>query len=76
MSTTRSVIETYCSSLDARDWDTLAGVLAEDVHYVMPQTGETIRGREPYLRFNREYPGEWHIRPDPPPGRDHLTARG
>ncbi|HYU85372.1 MAG TPA: nuclear transport factor 2 family protein [Kribbellaceae bacterium] len=63
MSTTRSVIETYCSSLDARDWATFGSVLAEDVRYELPQTGESVRGREAYVRFNREYPGDWHIRP-------------
>ena len=24
---------------------------------------ERIRGRDRYLRFNREYPGDWHLRP-------------
>lgn len=63
MSSTRSVIETYCSSLDARDWATFESVLAGDVHYELPQTGESIRGRAAYVRFNREYPGEWRILP-------------
>jgi hypothetical protein len=32
------------------------------VVYEMPQTRERVRGREPYLRWNQEYPGDWHLR--------------
>jgi hypothetical protein len=63
MSSTRDVIEEYCRTLEARDWDGFAAVLAEGVRYEIPQTGEVIEGREKYVRFNREYPGEWHIWP-------------
>ncbi len=31
--------------------------------YELPQSRERIRGREKYLEFNTEYPGEWHLRP-------------
>lgn len=27
----------------------------------MPQTRERIRGRPAFLRFNVEYPGDWHL---------------
>jgi hypothetical protein len=26
-------------------------------------TTKRIRGRDRYLRFNQEYPGDWHLRP-------------
>jgi hypothetical protein len=25
------------------------------------QTRERVRGRESYVRFNREFPGDWHL---------------
>lgn len=47
------------------------------VVYEIPQTRERIRGRDAYLQFNREYPGDWHLRPlvvlgD---GRDAIVSR-
>jgi hypothetical protein len=51
----------YVESLEQRDWGRLAALLDEDVVYEMPQTRERIRGRETYLRFNVEYPGDWHL---------------
>jgi hypothetical protein len=33
------------------------------VIYEIPQSRERIRGRDRYLRFNQEYPGDWHLRP-------------
>jgi hypothetical protein len=28
----------------------------------LPQTRERITGRDRYLQFNQEYPGDWHLR--------------
>lgn len=58
----RAVVETYWSAADARDWDAFAATLADEVLYDLPQTRERIRGKERYLRLNREYPGEWRVR--------------
>ncbi|MEV0491269.1 nuclear transport factor 2 family protein [Streptomyces atratus] len=58
----RATVETYWTAAEARDWDTFATTLAEEVLYDLPQTRERIRGKERYLRFNREYPGDWHVR--------------
>jgi predicted phage tail protein len=58
----RAVVETYWSAADARDWDAFAATLADEVLYELPQTRERIRGKERYLRFNREYPGDWRVR--------------
>ncbi|MDF2270746.1 nuclear transport factor 2 family protein [Streptomyces coacervatus] len=62
MTDLRKTVETFWASAEARDWDTFAGTLAEDVEYTLPQTRERISGRERYVQFNREYPGDWHLR--------------
>ncbi len=59
----RELVERFITSLEARDWDTLAGLLHPGVVYEIPQSRERIRGRDRYLRFNQEYPGDWHLRP-------------
>lgn len=56
-----ATVTTYWASAEARDWDTFASVLADDVRYDLPQTHERIAGRDHYLTFNREYPGDWHL---------------
>jgi ketosteroid isomerase-like protein len=53
----------FLSTLEARDWDAWAALLAEDVVYEMPQTRERVTGRAAYLAFNQTYPGEWHLSP-------------
>ncbi|MDF6043909.1 nuclear transport factor 2 family protein [Streptomyces sp. JH14] len=58
----RATVETYWTAADERDWATFATTLAEEVLYDLPQTRERIRGRERYLQFNREYPGDWRVR--------------
>ena len=52
----------YVEALEARDWDGLGDLLAPGVVYEVPQTRERVSGREAVVRFNREYPGEWHLR--------------
>ena len=54
-------IASFYTALEARDWDALRGLVAPDVVYEVPQTRERVRGREAYVRFNREYPGDWHL---------------
>ena len=58
----RATVENYWTAADVRDWDTFAATLADDVLYDLPQTRERIRGKERYLAFNREYPGDWRVR--------------
>ena len=55
-------MERFIASLEAGTaaW---AGLLHPDVIYEIPQSRERIRGRDRYLRFNQEYPGDWHLRP-------------
>ena len=59
----RELVERFITSLEARDWGTWAGLLHPAVVYEIPQTRERIRGRDGYLRFNQEFPGDWHVRP-------------
>jgi SnoaL-like domain len=54
--------ELFITSLEARNWDAWAGLLAPAVVYEIPQSRERIRGRDRYLRFNQEFPGDWHLR--------------
>jgi hypothetical protein len=58
---TRHVSSEYVARLEARDWPGVAALLDADVVYEMPQTRERIRGRDAFLRFNTEYPGDWHL---------------
>jgi len=60
-STTRAAVQAYVERAEARDWDGFSALLAEDVVYQMPQTREQVRGKQPYLQFNQEYPGDWHL---------------
>ncbi|MEU0780555.1 nuclear transport factor 2 family protein [Streptomyces sp. NPDC006173] len=62
MTDLRTTVESYWAAADVRDWDAFAGLLAEDVVYTLPQTRERISGRERYVAFNREYPGDWRVR--------------
>jgi predicted ester cyclase len=58
---TRATVRQYYDSLIERDWDAFVALLTEDVRYEMPQTSERITGKERYLRFNQEYPGDWQL---------------
>ncbi|MBA3800263.1 MAG: nuclear transport factor 2 family protein, partial [Geodermatophilaceae bacterium] len=57
MDATRQLIERFFEALDRRDWVGFAAVLHPEVVYEIPQSRERIRGRDRYVRFNREYPG-------------------
>ena len=61
--TCADVVRRFVETLEDRDWDAWSALLHPDVVYEIPQTRERIRGRDRYLRFNREFPGDWHLRP-------------
>lgn len=61
MTDLRKTVERFWAAAEARDWAAFADTLAEDVEYTLPQTRERIRGRQRYVEFNREYPGDWHL---------------
>jgi len=49
------LVERFIVSLEARDWAAWATLLHPGVIYEIPQSRERIRGRDHYLRFNREH---------------------
>lgn len=51
----------FVTTLEARDWQGFAEVLDPAVVYEMPQSRERILGRDRYVQFNVEYPGDWHL---------------
>jgi ketosteroid isomerase-like protein len=62
MTSEHGLISTYWAAAEARDWATFSELLAEDVVYEAPQSGERVSGKEAYLRFNIEgFPGDWHL---------------
>lgn len=61
MTSAEATVSAYWTALEARDWDAVAALLADDVVYHLPQTRERIVGRESFLRFNQEYPDGWHL---------------
>ncbi|MFG2587549.1 nuclear transport factor 2 family protein [Streptomyces sp. NPDC048438] len=58
----RAAVEAYWAAADAHDWGAFADTLADDVVYELPQSRERILGRERYVRFNQEYPGDRRVR--------------
>ncbi|HUL27818.1 MAG TPA: nuclear transport factor 2 family protein [Streptosporangiaceae bacterium] len=62
MTSAYQAVVAYWAAIEARDWESLAGLVAGDVFYEVPQTRERVRGREAFIRFCAEgFPGEWHI---------------
>lgn len=60
--TAQKVVAAYWAAVEARDWETLGSLVAEDVLYEVPQTRERVRGRSAYVRFNADgFPGDWHV---------------
>lgn len=58
----RGTVERSWATAESRDRSAFADTPAEDVVYTLPQTREKISGRERYVRFDREYPGDRHVR--------------
>jgi SnoaL-like domain len=61
MTRSHDAVLAYWATAEARDWPAFAALLADDVVYELPQTRERIVGKERYLQFNVEYPGDWHL---------------
>jgi len=61
MSDARETVQRYWAACEARDWKSFGELVAEEVVYQAPQTRERVRGRDAYVRFNAEFPGDWHI---------------
>ena len=63
VSDAKQLVTAFADRLERRDWVGLAELLHAEVIYEVPQTRERIRGRDRYVQFNAEYPGDWHIAP-------------
>jgi len=61
--TGKELVAAFAQRLEGRDWAGLAELLHPDVVYEIPQTRERIRGRDRYVTFNAEFPGDWHLEP-------------
>lgn len=59
----RDVVMRHWAAANARDWDAFAALLADDMLYEVPQTGERVRGAAGYLDFFRTWPGDWQAEP-------------
>lgn len=59
----KALVAAFASTLERRDWQAFAELLDADVVYEIPQTRERICGRDRYVTFNAEFPGDWHIEP-------------
>jgi len=72
--TATDVITAFWKAVTARDWTAFGALLTPDVVYELPQTRERVRGRDAYVRFNAEYPGEWELAPIRIVGGDRQGA--
>lgn len=69
-----ALVASFADRMERRDWDGFRKVLHPEVVYELPQTRERIRGRDSYVTFNVEYPGDWHITPQVVLGDTHDGA--
>ena len=71
MTNAKDLVAAFADTLERRDWPALAELLDPNLIYEIPQTRERIRGRDRYVAFNAEYPGDWHVDPLVVLGDDH-----
>jgi ketosteroid isomerase-like protein len=57
----KSTVAELWRRMQARDWEGLAELLADDLVIEWPNTRQRIRGRQAYVDFNRAYPEGWSI---------------
>jgi limonene-1,2-epoxide hydrolase len=57
----RQVVAEFWARIQARDWDGVAELLAEEVVLDWPNARLRISGRENVVGFNRSYPEGWSI---------------
>ena len=69
-----TLVASFADRMERRDWDGFRKVLHPEVVYELPQTRERIRGRDSYVTFNTEYPGDWHITPQVVLGNQQFGA--
>lgn len=67
----KDLVAAFADTLERRQWAAFAELLDPNVVCEIPQTRERIRGRDRYVAFNAQYPGDWHIEPLVVLGDDH-----
>jgi limonene-1,2-epoxide hydrolase len=55
------VVSSFWERIQARDWEGLGRLLAEDFVVEWPDLKQRIRGRQNFVEFNRTYPEGWTI---------------
>jgi hypothetical protein len=62
VTSTRALVCAYWAAAEARNWEAFGRLLADDVLYEAPTSGERVSGKAAYLRFNAEgFPSDWHL---------------
>lgn len=57
----REIVTEFWRRIEARDWDAVRALLAEDLVCEWPHSRERIRGAENWLAVNRDFPEGWSI---------------
>jgi hypothetical protein len=57
----REVVSEFWRRMQARDWEGLGSLLAEDFVVDWPDARLRIRGRKRFVEFNRDYPEGWTL---------------
>jgi limonene-1,2-epoxide hydrolase len=57
----RELVAAFWARIQARDWDGLRRLLADDFAVEWPDARLRIRGPENFVEFNRSYPEGWTI---------------
>lgn len=55
------ILERLWECIGKRNWPELRDVLGTDIQVELLHSGVVLSGAEVFVRFNREYPGDWHI---------------
>src|SRR5438270_12767900 len=55
------IVDQFWRRIQARDWDAVGELLAEDFVLEWPNARICIRGRTNFVEFNRSYPEGWSI---------------
>jgi ketosteroid isomerase-like protein len=58
---TRRIVTQLWEAMEARDWETVGALLADDFVCEWPVSRERFRGRDNFVAVNRAYPGDWHV---------------
>ncbi|MGW2051851.1 nuclear transport factor 2 family protein [Streptomyces sp. NPDC001858] len=55
------IVQEFWDRMQARDWEGVGGLLADDLVVEWPVSGERIVGRGNFVTINAEYPEGWSI---------------